>query len=204
MIPLLSCGTEDPAASTHARNLQTALNPTSQTLDTAKQRADSQFQTCTYVYDLEFKLRECLVFTHGWAPADAERAIVTYKADLKRLADSLERVQLARYEAERRREDSVRAVARRRRARELAEEQRIARQQAESLAAFMAAFPVVGSKSDRTYFLNSPECIYAATLPEWNMVLFRSEAEAKEAGYSQASKDPRCRVGMPPLGERVR
>jgi hypothetical protein len=73
-----------------ARDLSRAMAPSSaEPTDSAAQRADSQFQTCLFVYDTEEKLRECLVVRNRWPAQDAARAIAIYRAKLARTVDSL-------------------------------------------------------------------------------------------------------------------
>lgn len=78
--------------------------------DTAAQRADSQFQTCLYVYNSEEKLRECLVLTQKWPVEDAARRIAQYQAEISRIADSLRAIRDSIEQTERRVQDSVSAV----------------------------------------------------------------------------------------------
>ncbi|MEP7370466.1 MAG: hypothetical protein ABI662_12475 [Dermatophilaceae bacterium] len=42
------------------------------------------------MYDNEEKQRECLVVRNGWTPDVAERRLAARRAELRRLADSLE------------------------------------------------------------------------------------------------------------------
>jgi hypothetical protein len=112
ILALIGCGSDDPPAAGLTRDLRTALNTPPAAVDTAKQRADSQFQKCAYVFEYEAKLRECLVFIQGRAPRDAERAIAVYKGELRRIAESIQRAELAVYRTRARREDSLRAIAR--------------------------------------------------------------------------------------------
>jgi hypothetical protein len=97
VLSLAACRTDRPADS-RARDLSRLLEPVPR--DSAAQRADSQFQTCLYVYNSEEKIRECLVVKNGWTASDAARAIGVYKAQLARMTDSLLR-------AEGRRRDSL-------------------------------------------------------------------------------------------------
>lgn len=122
------CGSDDPAAAARARDLGTGLNPATPPVDTARQRADSQFITCLYVYDSEEKLRECLVLRFQWPTADAARRIAIYSAEMQRVTDSLLAVQRQRdsarfaqasreqaaRDAERRRETAAREAQRKR------------------------------------------------------------------------------------------
>jgi hypothetical protein len=132
-----------------ARDLSRALDSRPEVVDTAAQRADSQFQTCLYVYDTEEKLRECLVLKNQWPAQDAARAIAVYKAEIKRtsdslrarlkyIADSIEGERESMYAVLARRRDSIRVVAERRQAAQYAV--RDSQLRAESL--YAASFPV--------------------------------------------------------------
>ena len=107
---LLGCGTDDPAAAARACDLQGQLQPSSRPVDTAQQRADSQFNTCLFVYDSAEKLRECLVLRFQWPTAEAARRIAVYAAEVRRVADSIDAEQ-RRLEAIRRAEISMAGVA---------------------------------------------------------------------------------------------
>jgi hypothetical protein len=64
-------------------------------------------------------------------------------------------------------------------------------------SAYAHSFPVWASKTNKLYFANHRDCLYAATLPDWDRVLFATPAEAQRAGYLAHESDVRCRVGMP-------
>lgn len=114
---LLACRRTSSDEKAVARDLTRELSPTAAIeTDTAAQRADSQFQTCLYVYDSEEKLRECLVLRQGWSTEDAARKIAIYQAQVIKTRDSLlselrrerrEQAAAAARVAERRRRDSV-------------------------------------------------------------------------------------------------
>jgi hypothetical protein len=118
ILAFLACQRPPSSQKVVARDLTRELSPTEEETDTAAQRADSQFQTCLYVYDSEEKLRECLVLKQGWTAENAARRIALYQAQVRKTADSLlaelrreqheetARIAAARV-AERRRRDSV-------------------------------------------------------------------------------------------------
>jgi len=66
------------------------------------------------------------------------------------------------------------------------------RLRADSLHA--AFFPVWGSNESKSYFSSSPACAPAVILPAWDRVLFRTAAEAEEAGFTAYDSDTRCTV----------
>jgi hypothetical protein len=187
LLAALGCGSDSDHATQRARDLERALSASDTPRDTVAQRADSQFATCLYIYDSEEKLRECLVVRNGWKAEDAERQIVIWKAKVSRLVDSIE--------TERRREQDSSRGARLRKAAALQAEVDD-RARADSIR--LAAFPIWASRSQHKYFSGRAGCLLAATLPEWDRVLFNSVDEAESAGYRATAQNIlACRVGSP-------
>lgn len=87
LVLLGSC--EDGTPRRSEQLLRTLAGDRQPPVDTAAQRRREQFEKCSYVYDMEDQLRECLVLKSDWAPPDAARAIAIYKAQLKKSADSI-------------------------------------------------------------------------------------------------------------------
>lgn len=105
---LLGCRS-DQSAKAEERNLSRFLDDPRK--DTAAARADSQFQTCLYVYDSEEKLRECLVLRQKWSTEDAARRIAMYHADVARALDSVRVIKDSIEREEQRVRDSIRYAA---------------------------------------------------------------------------------------------
>jgi hypothetical protein len=170
-----ACRDSHPPASTPARDLTSALqSPAAH--DTAAQRADSQFQTCLYVYDSEEWQRECLVLKSGWAPADAERRLAARRAAIQQVADSVNAIAAAERQAVERRQASIRAAEARRDAQE---------------AAAAAAAAYWGSPSDSTYYTNTPNCPMLYKLTPGRRRFFQTPEEAERAGLKR-SDEPGC------------
>jgi hypothetical protein len=162
-----ACGSDSSEASQKARDLQLALQPAAPAApDTASQRADSQFQECAYVYDSEEKLRECLVLRQGWSPLNAARRIATYKADLAKAVDSVNRVMAAQEVAAAQRADSIRRAAGRR---------------ADSI--WRSRPHWVGSTRNHRYYRFEESCWTGWHLPVSERVFFWSEQAAIDSGY---------------------
>jgi hypothetical protein len=162
VLALIACGSGEPVGDAKARDLQTALHPTATPVDTARQRADSQFNTCLYVYDNAEKLRECLVLKFEWPAERAARRIATYTAELQRIADSLRRTR-----------DSV-----------LAEERAKLRRE----DAFAAKQPYWGSRYLRLYYTNTPNCATLTRMSRKDRITFSSVEAAERAGYTRTEE----------------
>ncbi len=87
---LLGCKSGDASQVARDAHLMQAALAEATVTDTAELRRGAEFDKCAYVYRTEGQLRECLVMTRGWTPSDAERRIVRYVVDRKRIADSLD------------------------------------------------------------------------------------------------------------------
>lgn len=184
LLSLPGCGSDDPAAAARVRDLPGALNPAPAPVDTAKQRADSQFQKCTYVYSGLEKLRECLVLTHGWTPQEAERAIARYEGQLRRVHDSLTRLRDSlvaternRRLADRRRRDSIYLATH--------------REQLDGPDVGMEPDPLPWMHDRRTGAYYRSSCEAARRVPLHARYFFRFLDEAKTHGW-WPSREPEC------------
>jgi hypothetical protein len=176
LLPLSACH-DNPIPAARVRDLTTALTPPP--VDTAKQRADSQFATCLYVYNSEEKLRECLVLRNGWKAQDAERQIVLWKrerakyyAALVRRDDSLRRAKALTA-------DSVRRMER------LQLQARAARER--------ATYPIWGDTDTKLFYRNQPGC-QTLLRAQGAVKLFRSEDDVRSAGFMRGQADSNCEV----------
>jgi hypothetical protein len=150
----------------------------------------AQFDKCAYVYDTESKIRECLVMRNGWSPGAAEVAILTYKAEIRRVNDSIRRVvdslgeiDAKRVAIERKRQQAAASAAG-------AAAQAKRRRQSE----YAAMQPYWGSIATKLYYANTPHCEgLAAFDPSKDLQFFKTREEAEQAGYEQV-KDPGCLI----------
>lgn len=179
IVVLLGCGSGDPVAAAKARDLQTALNPTTPVLDATQQRADSQFDVCLFIYTSAEKLRECLVLKFEWTPDNAARRIAIYTAEVRKIADSILAIE--------ERKDSIRYAelgrqqVKRQAERDAADRRAAARQQRDEATA--KAAPFWGDPYLKLYYANSTDCATIGRMDAEDRVIFRSAEEAEKAGY---------------------
>lgn len=132
----------------------------------------TQFQKCAYVYEIEAKLRECLVIVNGWEPASAQRAISYYEAQLQQVQDSMDS---AARERARLADAADRAAAQERR--------RLAAADAAQRWRAFAKAPWIGSKSRENYYRVASSCLTALEIPPADRIYFQTEEAARAAGY---------------------
>lgn len=151
-------------------------------MDTARQRADSQFNTCLYVYDSEERLRECLVLRFQWPTPEAARRIAIYTAEMRRIADSIA--------AEVHREDSLRRAEldREQAAREAQQRREAVAARAAAAAAEKAAAAAAywGQRTTKLYHTNTPNCATVTRMSREDRVVFESAEAAERAGYERS------------------
>jgi hypothetical protein len=172
---LLLCGCQSPDHSRPdvAPDLSAALQPAVQPRDTAAERADSQFQTCLYVYDSAEKLRECLVIHNHWMAENAERRIAVWRAGVQRKLDSIE-------VARRFLQDSIRLT---RQLKTLKESNRRSK-----IFLDAADKRYWGARSTHLFYANVPSCDVKRLIDPDDLMAFRSREEAEEAGYERVTR----------------
>ncbi len=181
---LLACQGGEEVRSDHVRDLTAALEQHPSKPDTAVQRADSQFQTCLYVYDSAEKLRECLVIHNGWNAEKAERRIAIWRAEVQRVLDSAAREEAKADAVVRRRADSVARI----RAAAQAVRDAVAARKRRQDSVFAATKPYWGSKHDRLFYANVPGCQGMYLIAPEDRRFFESREEAESAGYQRVTR----------------
>lgn len=196
-VAIAACQRAPSEQKTIARDLTRQLSPSSTgpAVDTAAQRADSQFQTCLYVYDTWEKLRECLVLKNRWSAQEAAHRIAVYKAQLAKTADSLRAIadsleevaRLARLEQQR--QAAVAAVAERRRQDSLYKATHKERLNGPEVAPGPEALPWMLDTRTKAYY--RAECPAAALIPVEARQFYGYQEDVQAKGWP--SREPGCR-----------